>query len=154
MSNADPFTITTRRKDDQVKVQVAKDKATFVVTSPFGISQASIERRGDKWPETVTLRLHLTGLSHFQATQGKIRVDATVGIQDGKTMVRLWKDGDENARLDEKSPLWMEFRVVAADGKPARELPLKDGYFEVRLPKAFFKDNPQTVSAHWIDFYR
>src|SRR5262245_6876766 len=48
MPNADPFTITTRRKDDEVKVQVAKDKATFVVTSPFGISHADIERRIDQ----------------------------------------------------------------------------------------------------------
>jgi hypothetical protein len=39
-------------------------------------------------------------------------------------------------------------------GKPAKELPLKDGYFEIALPKAFFDGNPKTVTLNWIDFYR
>src|SRR5262249_2839812 len=113
-----------------------------------------VERRSDTWPETLIFRLHLKGLSLLQATQGNTRVDAAVGIQDGKIKVRIWKDGDENARLDEKSPLWIEIRLVGANGKPAQEIPLKDGYFEARVPKAFFKDNPQTISVRWIDFYR
>jgi len=152
--DAKQFIVTTRRMDDEVKVDVIKDKAIFVVKSPFGISHAAVERRSDTWPETLIFRLHLKGLSLLQATQGNTRVDAAVGIQDGKIKVRIWKDGDENARLDEKSPLWIEIRLVGANGKPAQEIPLKDGYFEARLPKAFFKDNPQTISVRWIDFYR
>src|SRR5262245_21775480 len=59
------FNITTRRKDDAVEVQADKGKTIFNVKSPFGISQAVIERDGKKWPDAVMLRLHLKGLSSF-----------------------------------------------------------------------------------------
>jgi hypothetical protein len=126
----------------------------FAVKSPFGISQAVIERQEDTWPKAVVLRLHLKGLSSFRAANGKIRVDTAVSIDDGKQQVRLWKDGKEDAPLDEKSPLWMDVRIVGGDGKPAKELPLKDGYFEVALPKALLEGNPKSITLTWIDFYR
>lgn len=148
------FKITTRRKDDAVEVQSNKDGTVFDVKSPFGISQAVIERVGDEWPKAVVLRLHLTGLSSFRAENGKVRLDAAASIEDGKTKVRMWKDGKENAPLDEKDTLWTDIRIVGGDGKPAKELPLKDGYFEVALPKAFFEGNPQAITLNWIDFYR
>jgi hypothetical protein len=40
----------------------------------------------------------------------------------------MWKDGKEDAPLEEKSPFWMDVRILTGDGKPAKELPLKDGY--------------------------
>ena len=148
------FKITTRRKDDSVEVRADKDKALFSVKSPFGISQAVIERQEDTWPKAVVLRLHLKGLSSFRASNGQGRLDAAVSIQEGKAKVRLWKDGKEDAPLDEKSPLWTDIRIVGGDGKPAQELPLKDGYFEVALPRAFFEGNPKAITLNWIDFYR
>src|SRR5262249_1790234 len=47
------FKITTKRKDDAVEVRADKDKTVFIVKSPFGISQAVVERKGEKWPEAV-----------------------------------------------------------------------------------------------------
>jgi len=62
------FKITTKRADDSVEVRVEKDRAVFAVKSPFGISQAVIERQEDTWPKAVVLRLHLKGLSSFRAS--------------------------------------------------------------------------------------
>jgi hypothetical protein len=148
------FKITTKRKDDSVEVKVEKDRAVFSVKSPFGISQAVIERQEATWPKAVVLRLHLRGLSSFRASNGKFRVDAAVSVQDGKLKVRMWKDGKEDAPLGEKSPLWMEVHAVGGDGKPGRAIPLRGGYFEVRLPRAFFEGNPGAITLNWIDFYR
>jgi hypothetical protein len=148
------FKITTKRKDDSVEVRSDKDQTVFAVKSPYGISQAVIEREDDKWPEAVVLRLHLKGLSNFRASNGKVRVDAAVSIEEGKAKVRMWKDGKEDSPLDEKSPLWTDIRIVGGDGKPAKELPLKDGYFEMALPRAFFEGNPKSITLDWIDFYR
>jgi hypothetical protein len=148
------FKVTTRRPDDTVEVQASKDKVLFVVKSPFGISQAVIEREGEKWPDIVALRLHLKGLEHFRAANGKVTLDAAVAIQEGKVKPRLWKDGKEDVPLDEKSPFWIGFRVLGGDGQPARELPLKDGYFELALPRAFLEGNPKAITLSWIDFYR
>jgi hypothetical protein len=148
------FKITTKRKDDAVEVKAEKDKAVFIIKSPSGIGQAVIEREGERWPEAVVLKLHLKGLESFRAANGKVTVDAAVAMQEGKPKVRLWKDGKEHAPLDEKSPLWADIRIVGGDGKPAKELPLKDGYFEMTLPKALFEGNPKSIRLNWIDFYR
>ncbi len=148
------FNIKTRREDDRVTVRVDKDKTVFVVRSPFGISQASIERQGDSWPAVVVLQLHLKGLSNFRASNGKITLDAAVSVEEGATRVRLWKDGKEDAPLDKASPLWMDIRAFGGDGKAAGKLPLEEGYFAVVLPRTFFQDNPKTITVRWIDFYR
>jgi hypothetical protein len=148
------FKITTKRKDDAVEVRAEKGRTVFSVNSPFGISQAVVERKGEKWPEAVVLRLHLKGLESFRASNGKVTLDAAVAIQEGKVKLRLWKDGKGDAPLDEKSPFWTAIRIVGSDGKPAKELPLKDGYFEVALPRAFFESNPKSITLNWIDFYR
>jgi hypothetical protein len=148
------FKVSTKKKDDSVEVRADKDKTLFIVKSPFGISQAVIERLDEAWPKVVALRLHLKGLERFSASNGKVRLDASVSIQEGKPTVRMWKDGKEDAPLDEKSPLWMNARIVGGDGKPAKELPLKDGYFEMQVPQAFFEGNAKSITANWIDFYR
>src|SRR4051812_13096071 len=148
------FKITTKRKDDSVEVQADKDRTLFLIKSPFGISQAVIQRQEDTWPKAGVLRLHLKGLSSFRASNGKVRVDAAVSIQEGPPQVRLWKDGKEDAPLDEKSPYWMDIRILGGHGRPAKELPLKDGYYEVTLPRAFFEGNPKSITLIWIDFYR
>jgi hypothetical protein len=148
------FKITTKRADDSVEVKAEKDKTVFNVKSPFGISQAVFERKEATWPKAVVLRLHLKGLESFRASNGKVKLGAAVSIQEGKTQMRMWKDGKEDASLDEKSPLWTAIRIVGGDGKPARELPLRDGYFEVALPRAVFEGNPKSITVKWIDFYR
>jgi hypothetical protein len=149
-----PFKVTTSRGDDRVEVKFEKGKAVISVHSPFGISQAVIERQQNTWPRAVVLRLHLKGLEHFRASNGRARVDAAVGIQEEKVTVRLWKDGKEDAPLDEKSPFWTAIRIVGADGRQAKGLPLKGGYFDIALPRAFFDGNPKAITLNWIDFYR
>ena len=149
-----PFKMTTKRADDRVDAKIEKGKATVSVQSPFGISQAVIERGGEKWPDAVVLRMHLKGLENFKVTNGKVKLEASASLQDGKAVIRLWKDGKEDALLDAKSPYWIEVRIVGGDGKQAKEIPLKGGYFELPLPRALFEGNPKAVTLSWIDFYR
>lgn len=148
------FKTTTRKKDDAIEVRSDKDKTFFVVKSPSGISQAVIERLSDSWPKTVVLRLHLKGLESFRAANGKTKLDAAVSFRDAKPKVRQWKDANENAGLDDKSPLWMDVRILGTDGKPAKALPLQNGHFEMTLPKVFFEGNPKSITVSWVDFFR
>jgi hypothetical protein len=148
------FKITTKRRDDSVEVRADKDKTLFVIKSPFGISQAVIERQEEKWPDAVVLRLHLQGLERFRVSNGKVTINAAVSILDGKPQVYQWKEGKEDARLDGKSPLWMPIRIIGGDGKPAQELPEKGGYFEITLPRTYFEGNPQSITLNWIDYFR
>src|SRR5262249_32183456 len=82
-----PFKITTKRDDDRVEVKTEKDKVIFSVQSPFGISNAVIERKGEKWPDAVMLRLHLKGLENFKVTNGKVKLEGAASIQEGKPVV-------------------------------------------------------------------
>lgn len=144
------FKITTKRDTDKVDVEVEKGSTVLSVHSPFGISQAVIERTDEKWPEQLVLRLHLKGLENFRASNGRVTLNAAISGQD----VRQWKDTREDSPLDATSPYWMETRMVGSDGKPAQVVPLKEGHFELRLPKAFFENNPKSITLNWIDFYR
>ena len=144
------FKITTKRDNDKVEVNVEKDKTVVSVHSPFGISQAGIERTNEKWPDIVMLRLHLKGLETFKVTNGTVTLE-NAGSGQGE---RQWKDGKEDSLLDVKSSFWMEMRMVGNDGKLATIIPLKDGYFEIKLPNALFEGNPKSITVNWIDFYR
>jgi hypothetical protein len=148
------FKTTTRKKDDAIEVRSDKDKTLFIVKSPSGISQVVIERQADSWPKTVVLRLHLKGLESFRASNGKTTLNAAISFQDAKPKVRQWKDANENAGLDDKSPLWMDVRMLGSDGKPAKAIPLNNGYFEMMLPKLFFEGNPKSIMVSWLDFFR
>ena len=146
------FKITTNRDNDKLEVKVEKDKTVVSVHSPFGISQTVIERTDGNWSDIVMLRLHLKGLENFKVSTGKVTLEAAVSSQDGK--VRLWKDGKEDSPLDANSPYWMEIRILDGDDEPTTIIPVKDGYFEIPLPRALFEDNPKSITVSWIDFYR
>ena len=99
------------------------------------------------------LRLHLKGLENFRVTNGKVKLEGSASLQDGKPVVRLWEDGKEDAPLDASSPRWMDVRIFDGDNNPAKEIPLKGGYFEMQLPKALFEGN-RKIRVEWIDFHR
>ena len=146
------FKITTKRDNDKVEITVETDKTLISVRSPSGISQAIVGRLDEEWSDSVLLRLHLKGLESFKVSNGKVTLQAIVSSQDGT--VRLWNDVQEDSPLNAKSPYWMEIRLVGKDGKPVKTIPLKDGNFEIQLPKALFEDNPKSITLNWIDFYR
>lgn len=146
------FKITKKHDNDWIEVKSEKDKVIFVVRSPLGISNAVLERVDEAWPDSVVLRLHLSGLESFKASNGKTTLGTAVSSPDGK--VRLWKDGNEDSALDAESPYWVPVRIIGSDGKPTNVIPLKGGYFEMELPRKFFEDNPKSMTLKWIDFYR
>src|SRR5687768_276928 len=76
-----PFKITTKRDNDRVDVKVEKEKVTFSVHSPFGISQATIKPTGERWPDAVVLRLQLKGLENFKVTNGKVTLEGSASLQ-------------------------------------------------------------------------
>lgn len=145
------FNITLKKSDDTVKVQTDKDKTTFVIKSPSGISQAVIERQENNWPNTVVLKLHLKSLENLRLSNGTVTLNAEMFIKDGKPMFHLSKD---KALLSEKNSWWIDIQLLSDDGIAATKLSLKNGYFKLTLPKPFFDGNPKTITVGWIDFYR
>ncbi|MEI8379604.1 MAG: hypothetical protein WCJ09_05720 [Planctomycetota bacterium] len=148
------FKITTKRDTDRVIVDSQSGKAVISIRSPFGMSQAVISRTEKTWPDAMTLKLHLQGLESFSVSNGKVTIHAAVSSSESKPRPRVWKDNAENVLLDDESPYWPDLRMIGRDGKPAGAIPLKDGYFEIILPKRLFEGNPHSITVDWIDFYR
>jgi hypothetical protein len=120
------------------------------VTSPSGIGGATIGLTKGKWPTTVILRLHLSGLESFAVSNGKVKFTGSVLSHSGNTKrLYLTEDGSEVEREPET-----EIKVLDASGKPVTGLPEKGGYFEIRLPKALLDGQPKSLELGWIDFYR
>lgn len=138
------FKVTLKRDDDAAKVRVEDQGVVLDVTSPTGISTATVERTGEAWPEKMTLRLHLTGLESFSATCGKNSIRGFVGVR-GQS-IQLTVDGKDQA-----DDLGLK---AVQDGKTTTALPLKEGYFEMRLPKGFFAGTPKSFELAWVDWLR
>lgn len=149
-----PFKIALKREDDRAEAKVEQGRATIAIRSPFGISGAKIERTGERWPESVTLRVNLKGLERFRVTAGEVAIEAAVASTDAAPRIRCWKPGAEETSLGTDDPLWLDVRLLDAKGAEVRKLPEAEGCFEVRLPKALFEENPPSIELEWVDFYR
>ena len=149
-----PFKVSLRKTEDTAGTWAEGEVVVFSLKCPSGIGQAVIERLGEKWPKTVVVYLNLKGLGHLQVANGKDTLHATMRTVDGQPRMRQGKGDQETERLPRTDPLWMNICPMAADGKPATQLPLVNGYFEITLPPAFFEGNPKSVSLHWIDHDR
>ncbi len=83
------FKCSTRRDNDHLKVTVENGKTLISVTSPAGISGATIKRQDAAWPKVIVLRLHLAGLENFRATCGNASLVASVSSSGGTPRPRL-----------------------------------------------------------------
>lgn len=149
-----PFKITTKRDNDQVKIQVEKQHTIFIVLSPSGIGEATIEKTGEIWPAKVLLRLHLKGLESFQAASGPVTLAAAFSSQNATQLLHLVQTDQKEVPVGPKSPYWMPIRLLDQKGQPTQTIPLKGGYFEISLPPKLFEENPPSIKLTWIDFYR
>lgn len=143
---------TLKRSDDQARVVTSKENTLVSIHSPFGISEAVMERTGECWPERVVLKLHLKGLERLSVVADAAQIHAAYSSTGGG--LRTWKGDDESMELDACDPLAFKVDAKTTGGKVTRVIPLQDGFFEVRLPRALFERNPAKVTVKWIDFYR
>ncbi len=143
------------KEGDAVKVTVEGGRTILSVTSKGGIGRATIERKAERWPDEVILRLHLRGLESLNIAAGDLRLSTSCPSFKGTTrLYRVSKEGDEGLRLDKDSPYWMDIQVFGLDGKPIKGLPRDGGWFEMKLPKGLLGDQVKVVTLRWIDFYR
>jgi type 1 glutamine amidotransferase len=149
-----PVKVTPGKTEDRVDVSAQPDRVVLSVTCPSGIGGATVERTADHWPDHLAVRLHLGGLESLSVSNGTLQWTASVLSHSGNPrLLAVVEDGVEKA-VDRASPFWTEIQVLDAEGKPQQGLPTAGGCFEVPLPAALWKDDPQAIELRWIDFYR
>lgn len=145
------FSVESIRGGEAIEIEQADSGLILSVRSRSGIGRAIVVRQVASWPMVVKVRLHLKGLEAFRISAGKQGVGVSISSGNSESVrVHLMSEGREGPQLTKESPLWVNVKIVARDKK----IPVKDGYFELELPQALFRDNPAKISLHWIDFYR
>ncbi len=150
------FEVALKRLEDRLEVCAGEGRVVFSVASPRGIGAAAIRRRARQWPKTVVLRLQLRGLESLTIEAGQVTLGASVS-SSAPHAVRLYasETGTQQEKTVERGHrYWTQVRIVGADGKPASGLPTEGGWFELQLPPALLKDNPESLAIRWVDFYR
>jgi hypothetical protein len=127
----------------------------FDISCPSGIGSATIERKAKKWPKALRVRLRLKGLERFRLAVGDFDLSGSVSSLSGHEQgLYLTQNDSEGSLVEESSPYWTKFTVRTAKGKSVNGLPGEGGYFEFDLPRSLFAGNPESMTLHWIDFYR
>jgi hypothetical protein len=144
------FEVTARRDDSQVRFVTEGTTTVIHVDSEFGIDRATVRRKGEQWPGPMVVRLHLKGLESFQVGNGVESIHAWVSSTGSHDSHIALKKGGSELSLGRGTPHWTEVRIIGS----LKAIPLKQGYFEITLPQALFKDNPREITLAWIDFYR
>ena len=145
------FRVTAKNVDDRITVLDEDSQTVIEIHSDFGIGSASFELVSGSMPDTLLLRLHLKGLEDFQLISSQSTVAAS--ISSGQVFnINSQRVIESNAGYPILSihPLWLKIEIVSEN----REIPLKEGYFEITLPREFIRKAGNSLEVQWIDFYR
>lgn len=145
-----PFVASVGQDASQVRFATDGDTTVIDITSKLGIGEATIKRESPQWPVSMAVRLHLKGLELLNVSNGEISVDWSVSSTGDHPSTVFLRNGGKETALNTKSPYHTRVRIVGGKG----QIPLGDGYFEVRLPSKLFERNPEEIRLEWIDFYR
>ena len=145
------FRVSVKNESDRVEVLEEDSHTVIDVYSDFGIGSASFELLSGSMPDTLLLRLHLTGLEEFRLISATDTVSASISSSEvfNITNQRVLIQNAE-VPIGSIHPLWMNIRIVSE----SKDIPLAAGYFEIAVPADFLRQAGDTFEIQWIDFYR
>ena len=122
------------------------EKDCLVVDLHGAIAKATLQKKGEgDWPASVVLRLHTTGMEHFQIVAGEMKLSAF--IQSHGEFRHVSTLNGVRQKPDDPKRLQIELKPKAA----LVAIPHK-GFFEITVPADLLKQPELHLS--WIDFYR
>lgn len=149
------FDIKCFKDGDAVKVFGGAMGIILDVTSASGIGGATVERRSNRWPGKLILRLHLGGLESLAVSNGELTLRASIKTSGGAARISYGlRKGEEGPAPEKGGPYWTEIKVVDSRGATVRGLPERAGWFEMVVPTALLADQAKILEIGWIDFYR
>ncbi len=145
------FRVTLKNGDDKVAILDEHAQTIIEIHSDFGIGSASFELVAGSMPETLLLRLHLKGLEEFRITSSQTVLSASVsGGEAGQPVSERIVSSMGEFPILPGHPLWMNVVVVADN----TNIPLHEGFFEVKIPREFIRNAGASFEIRWVDFYR
>lgn len=121
------------------------------VESHRGIGSARLIRLGEAWPERIVLQLHLRGLERLALSNGIDTLELSIPSHSGSEPILSLRHGaEEEIGLNPDSPYWTVPEIRGDDDT----IPLQDRYIDVLIPQRLYRDSPEEIQIHWVDFYR
>jgi hypothetical protein len=147
------FQIKAEGGGASVAISIQDQTTVFDIHSRSGIGSATVEHVSGPRPEKIVVRLHLKGLEEFRLSYDRMVTTARVSSSDSRKITQsVSPPGGDERSIAPGSPRWMEIKVVS-DQSPPR-IPLRQGSFEITLPKDVLGKGRRSFSIRWIDFYR
>jgi len=145
------FRVTLKNGDDKITILDENSQTVIDILSPTGIGSAAFELGSGTMPDALLLRLHLKGLEEIQLISTNVAVSASVSTGEAVFPVseRIVSPGVE-LPIGSVHPLWMAIQIVSEN----KNIPLEEGYFEVRVPREFIRSAGTSFEVRWVDFYR
>lgn len=142
---------TSARVEMTARSAVAPGQATIDIESPGGIGAVHGTITGAR-PDTLIFRIHVAALEGVTFEYDRQRVTGSADPVIQSVWVQV-EDG-RPVELEAGDPDWLAVAAYHADGSPARESPVPDGYFEIAAPPAFLSGESTEFRLEWVDFYR
>lgn len=136
------FEISTAKPTDRIAYSAQNNRVLFDVVSEGGIGSARIAQTGGAVPQNMILNLHLSALEHFKFSFD----DQFVEIEIPTT----GSDHTPRESVSADSPLYMPVKIVSRDNA----YPIREGFIQIELPRAYHDAGAREFSIEWIDFYR
>ena len=159
IANANPggqatvLEVLAQGQDDRIDVSVKDRTAYLDVHSGSGIGSAQIKLVSGGPLEQIFLRLHLKGLEELRITDEPMAMILRVSSGENPVVMQsVIDESGEELQIAPGQPNWIDFQIVA--NQPSPRIPLEQGYFELLLPAEMLNSGDQSVSIHWIDFFR
>jgi hypothetical protein len=152
------ISVTTENPEDQVIISERSGEVIFEIHSPGGIGGTVIEFQENQIPDLVIIHLYLKGLEELQFNYGNTHITASVSSQDSSLIQQT--EGKEGALASEiqsitpDSPYWLDIVIISETPPGENDIPIQDGYFQVKAPQDFLDGNYPVIELLWIGFFR
>jgi hypothetical protein len=158
--------IVPRWAEDRIEIgdEPEAGRTVIEVFSSTGFGGATIRTTAgagapvaERWPQPITVRLHLRGLESFTVSNRRTELSVSVLVRDeAATILRTVRYGNDGAsrRVPKGDAYWADVRIYDAAGKQGQRMPVVNGRIEVDVPPALFDDQTTEVTLSWVDFHR
>lgn len=144
------------RVDSSSHVSPGSDELTLDIYSERGIGSATLtfsHYYPDHVPDQITIHLHTKGLEHFQVATDEQVITASVPSSGNGQSIQSASTSSANVTqlqpITPNSPHWLT--ITQANDTPATQ---NGDYFAIVLPAQLLKQEVQTITLEWVDFYR
>jgi hypothetical protein len=152
--------ISLKNADDNFLIKTVTDDSNcstvqVELRSPRGIGAATLRRLEKNWPDALVIRWKIQGLESIRMTIERDRYEGFVENQNLQTHWSKRTDNGDAIALKPTDDAWCDISIIGSvEGHPPK-IPLqKDEWFELKVPKQWLENQPETIRFEWVDFHR